>query len=175
MPHTPAPLESGDAGAAAVIQVLIARTRERLCAACAQEPARAHPAALSVRVPGTELFVITPDATDLNVVGPAQTSVMDMDGRVVATAWDGQTIPSSDAAAHAAAHAAGSREQDADAGHVVASASGRLAHASTPAAALLAVTDPVGPPPITGTRTGSDTALPLGKISDPHHHRRSTQ
>ncbi len=176
MPYSPAPLGSGDAGTAAVIQVLIARTREHLCEACAEDSAREHPVALSVRVPGTDLFVITPDATELQTVGPAQTSVIGLDGHIVGTAWDGRTRPSADAAAHAAAHAVDSAAgRDSDTSRAVASTSGRLAHASTPAAALLAVEEPADPASATGTRTGSVTTLPTGKISDPYHHRRSTQ
>ena len=174
MPPSPAPLDSGDAGAAAVIQVLIARTRERLCEACADASPQDEPVALSVRVPGTDLFVITPAATALHAVGPAQTSVFGLDGHLVGTAWDGRTVPSPAAAAHAAAYAAHG-ERDARTPHAVASTSGRLAHASTPAAALLAVAEPADVPSATGTRTGSDPALPLGKISEPHPHTRSTQ
>lgn len=175
MPHSPAPLDSGDAGTAAVIQVLIARTREQLCEACTAASPREESATLSVRVPGTDLFVITPAATELHTVGPAQTSVVGMDGHIVGTAWDGRTSPSPAATAHAAAYVAAHDEQDADATHAVASISGRLAHASTPAAALLAVAEQAGSSPATGARTGSDSPLPTGKINDPHHHRRSTQ
>lgn len=175
MPHSPTPLDSGDVGTAAVIQVLIARTREQLCEACAGASPQLEPASLSVRVPGTDLFVITPEATELRTIGPAQTTVIGLDGHLVGAAWDGLTSPSSAAAAHAAAYIATRDEQDAGAGHAVASTSGRLAHASTPEAALLAVAEPAGSSPAFGTRPGSDPTLPPGKISDPHHHRRSTQ
>lgn len=170
MPLPPTASDRGDAGAAAVRQVLIARTRERLCEACstAAPSDHPHPIALSLRVDGTDLFVITPDAVDLRTVGPAQTALADLRGRVLAAAWDGRTAPSSRTAAHAAAHSA---EDDV----AVASSATRIVRAPTPAAALLAVADPAGSPPADGTPPGSGTTLPAGKASDPHHHRRSTQ
>lgn len=169
MPLPPPASDRGDAGAAAVRQVLIARTRERLCEACATAaPSGPHPIAVSTRVDGTDLFVITADAADLRTVGPAQTTLVDLRGRILAAAWDGRTAPSVATAAHAAAH----RAED---GIAVASSPARIARASTPAAALLAVADPAGSPPADGTPPGSGTTLPAGKASDPHHHRRSTQ
>ncbi|WP_298865363.1 class II aldolase/adducin family protein [uncultured Microbacterium sp.] len=154
MPHDDTPRERCDVRAAAVRQVLIARTRERLCEACARASDAEAPTAVSLRVENADLFVITPDASSLHDVGPAQTSLVDLDGRVVGTAWDRRSAPSSDTAAHAAAHRSG-------AGRAVASCAGRLAHASTPAAALHAVTDQDGSPSSTH--------------EEPQHHTRSTQ
>jgi ribulose-5-phosphate 4-epimerase/fuculose-1-phosphate aldolase len=155
MPHHEAPRERGDVRTAAVRQVLIARTRERLCEACAQASDADAPTAVSLRVENSDLFVITPDASSLRDVGPAQTSLVDLDGQVVGTAWDRRSAPSSDIAAHAAAHRSG-------AGRAVASCAGRLAHASTPAAALHAVSDQDGSPSST-------------HHEEPQHHTRSTQ
>ncbi|MGB3731387.1 class II aldolase/adducin family protein [Microbacterium sp.] len=153
MPQDEAPRERGDVRTAAVRQVLIARARERLCEACAQAPDADAPTAVSLRVQDADLFVITPDASVLHDVGPAQTSLVDLDGQVVGTAWDRRSAPSSDTAAHAAAHRSG-------AGRAVASCAGRLAHASTPAAALHAVADQDGSP---------------STHEEPQHHTRSTQ
>lgn len=149
MPHAPASRDRGDARAA-VAAVIIARTREQLCEACAAAPVVARPTALSLRVDGTDLFVITPDTADLAAVGPAQTSLADLDGRLVSAAWDRRTRASAATAEHAGAH----RTMQAPA---VASRDGRVVHAQTPAAALEAVADP------------GDTAPPNESSRTPHH------
>lgn len=155
MPHPDSPRERGDARRSAVRQVLIARTRERLCEACTDAPAVGETVALSLRVEDTDLFVITPDATGLGLVGPAQTSLVDLDGRIVGAPWDRHSTASSDTAAHAAAHRAG-------VGRAIASCAGRLAYASTPAAALSAIAE-------------QDGFAPSTHHEEPQHHTRSTQ
>ena len=139
MPNAPASRDRGDARAA-VAAVIIARTREQLCEACAAAAPASVATALSLRIDGTDLFVITPDTADLPAVGPAQTSLADLDGRVVSAAWDRRTRASAATAEHALAH----RTTQAPA---VASRAGRVAHAPTPAAALEAVADPEGSAP----------------------------
>lgn len=170
MPHPSAPQDRADA---AVAQVLIARTREQLCEACATASTLPSPAAVSARVDGTDLFVITPDATDLSSVGPSQTSVFGIDGRIVSAPWDRRTAPSSASSEHAGIHRAG-------AGRSAASCAGRIVHAPTPAAALRAIAEPAGSPPADRAHPGSRTSLPSGKVGETHHttdphHTRSTQ
>lgn len=154
----PFPSRDGGRARAAVAQVLIARTRERLCEACATARPLAAPVAVSLRVEGTDFFVITPDAVDLSAIGPAQTSLMHLDGTLAGGAWDRRTRASSAAAAHAHAH------RSAPVG-AVASRGDRVRHAPTPAAALSAVAEPEGTEPDDGVRP--DPAEPP--------RRRSTQ
>ncbi|WP_336646796.1 class II aldolase/adducin family protein [Microbacterium sp. USHLN186] len=138
MPQSSAPRDASGARAA-VAQVVIARTRERLCEACASASALPAPTAVSVHVEGTDLFVITPDALDLSQVGPAQTALLTDDGRVIGGAWDRRTRPSAAAPAHARAHRAGL-------GPAIASAGDRLVHAADAVAALQAIQRTGAPP-----------------------------
>lgn len=137
MPLTPAPRSGGEARAA-VAQVLIARAREQLCEACATASDLPAPTAVSLRVEGTDLFVITPDAVDLSIVGPAQTALLRLDGAAVGGAWDRRTRASADAARHAEAHRA-------HPSGAVATRGDHLRHAATPAAALAGLPSAAAP------------------------------
>ncbi|MEV7633530.1 class II aldolase/adducin family protein [Microbacterium sp. NPDC089318] len=133
MPLPPAPRPAGDARAA-VAQVQIARAREQLCEACVTASALPSPTAVSLRVEGTDLFVITPDATDLSTVGPAQTSLLRLDGTAVSGAWDRRTRASADADRHAESHRATHSG-------AVATRGDALRRAAAPAEALAALHD----------------------------------
>lgn len=170
MRATPAPRDRGEARAAAVRQVLIARTREALCEACSHSPGVGAPLAVSARVEGADLFVITADVDDPRSVGPAETSVIRLDGGVAAAAWNSRATPSSAIRAHAALY------RDAAVG-AVASSAGAIVHAPAPALALSALADLIGgaPSPVTGIHPDAGGAPVADGTAGGPPHRRSTQ
>lgn len=166
MPHRSAPNDDGIVSADAITQVLIARTRESVCEAGVETDQLVATITLSARVDGTELFVITPDTTDLHALGPAATSVVALDGKVFESAWDGRHPLSPQTPSHAVAY----RTSTASA---IASHADHLVTASSPADALrgLAVSldaDNAASSPSTGQGSGSTPRVTDPRSSSSH-------
>lgn len=86
---------------APAIQVAIARVREEVAALGERTGRVSAPVALSARVPGADLFVITPRSLAPDTVAPESTILCDLEGRAVASTPGSDGTPSGDPAVHA--------------------------------------------------------------------------
>lgn len=86
---------------APAIQVAIARVREEVAALGERIGGDSAPVAISARVPGADLFVITPRSSAPDTVAPESTILCDLEGSAVASTPGSDGTPSGDPAVHA--------------------------------------------------------------------------